>query len=135
MRPISPAEQRTIDASPPVESDLADALSTGRTEGDGRLLERIALPALNVQGLQAGNVGALARNAIPTEAAAAIDFRLVPDQDPARVRALVEAHLRRQGYTIVEDEPDDVTRRKHARLIRVQWSGGTGLSVRRWMRP
>ena len=64
------------------------------------------LPALNVRGIRVGAVRELAANAIPTQASASIDFRLVPDQKPERVRELVEAHLRSRGYHVVHDTPD-----------------------------
>jgi acetylornithine deacetylase/succinyl-diaminopimelate desuccinylase-like protein len=81
-------------------------------------------PALNLRGISGGDVGSRATNSIPTEATASIDFRLVPDQTPEKVRLRVEEHLRRQGYTIVRDAPDLQTRRKTPRLLRVVWDSG-----------
>ena len=54
-------------------------------------------PALNLRGLRAAEVGEGAANAIPTEAQVSIDFRLVPDQTPQKVKEKVEAFLPRQG--------------------------------------
>ena len=82
------------------------------------------LPALNVRGIKVGGVRELAANAIPTEASASIDFRLVPDQKPERVRELVEAHLRSRGYYIVRDTPDSATRMAHPKIVRAEWEGG-----------
>jgi acetylornithine deacetylase/succinyl-diaminopimelate desuccinylase-like protein len=65
-------------------------------------------------------VGAAA-NAIPTEATASIDFRLVPDERPARIRQLVEAYATRQGYTVLHAAPDSATRASHGRLLRFEW--------------
>jgi len=48
----------------------------------------------------------------------------VPDQTPARVRELVEAHIRGQGYHIVHDEPTLEDRSRHARVARIQWEQG-----------
>jgi acetylornithine deacetylase/succinyl-diaminopimelate desuccinylase-like protein len=81
-------------------------------------------PALNLRGLQSAQVGAQARNAIPTEASASIDFRLVPDQTPAKVRERLEAHLRQQGFHIVFEEPSLETRRAHPRIVRLTWDTG-----------
>jgi len=88
------------------------------------LPERILLPALNVRGLSAGHVGAQAANAIPTEARASIDIRLVPDQKTKAVREAVERHLTALGYFIVRDEPDLMTRLAHPRIVRVEWKAG-----------
>src|SRR5262249_5605837 len=53
-----------------------------------------------------------------------IDFRLVPDQTPEKVRARFEEFLRGRGWTIVAAEPDAATRRASARLIRLEWETG-----------
>ena len=125
VRPISAAERAALATIPDVDSALMRDLGLARTEGAGTSLpERIMLPALNVRGLDAGNVGALAANAIPTEARASIDFRLVPDQTPRRVRELVEAHLRSKGWHLVRDVPDSATRRAHPRIAMLRWGQG-----------
>ena len=124
VRPLTPAEREALAALPPVEEALLEELAIGAPEGPGRLLERTMSPALNVDGLLAGAVGAAARNAIPTEATAALDLRLVPDQRPERVRALVEEHLRAQGYHVVHADPPAETLRAHARVVRVTWEEG-----------
>ena len=71
------------------------------------------LPALNIRGLESGHVEEKAANAIPTEAKASIDFRLVPNQTPQRVRELVERHILKHGFHIVHSTPDKETRLKH----------------------
>lgn len=124
VRALTAAERAALDEVPPVDALLREELALGRTEGGGAVAERITAPALNVRGIRAGNVGASASNAIPTEAMASIDFRLVPDQTPDGVRAKVEAHLKRLGFHIVRETPDADTRRKHARLVKVAWDAG-----------
>ena len=79
-------------------------------------------PALNVRGLRAAEVGEGAANAIPTEAQVSIDFRLVPDQTPQKVKEKVEAFLRAKGWTLVADAPDRETLRAHPKVARVAWS-------------
>ena len=126
VRPLSDSERRAALASPPVEEGLRRDLGLAWTEGkDGeRLQETVARPALNVRGLAAGGVGEAARNAIPTEARASIDFRLVPDQRPERVRQLVEAHLAKQGYHVVHEVPSPEVRQAHPRIVRLDWEEG-----------
>jgi acetylornithine deacetylase/succinyl-diaminopimelate desuccinylase-like protein len=89
-----------------------------------RFLERIMLPALNVRGISGGGVGARAANAVPSVAHASIDFRLVPRQSPARIRALVETHARAQGFHVVHAEPTADERLRHPRLLRLEWEEG-----------
>ncbi len=124
VRALTEVERRAVAAMPPIEEELARELGIARSEAGGTLQERIMLPALNVRGLAAGDVGERARNAIPTEAQASLDFRLVPDQRPERVRELVEGHLRAQGWHVVREAPDLATRRSHARLLRSVWDAG-----------
>lgn len=125
VRPLGEAERAALAAIPDADESLRDDLSLGATEaGNARLVERLMLPALNLRGLRSGGVGAEARNAIPTEARASIDFRLVPDVTPQLARELVEAHIRGLGYHIVGDEPDEETRRRHEKIVRLEWEPG-----------
>lgn len=124
VRPLTDADRAALAEVPPVDDDLKRELALGRTEGRAPLNERVAVPALNVRGIRGGNVGETAANVISSEASASIDFRLVADQTPARVREKTEAHLRKRGWHIVHDVPDAATRAAHARLVRLEWEGG-----------
>lgn len=125
VAPITVAERRALADIPSVDSALRVETELGATEAnDASLVERIMLPALNLRGIRGGAVGTTASNAIPTEATASIDFRLVPHQTPERVRGLVEAHLRSRGYTIVDHTPSADERMRHARLAKVTWEAG-----------
>jgi len=123
VRPLTAAERKAIAELPDVETGLRRELGLGRSEGgDARLQERVMLPALNLRGLKAGDVGETAANAIPTEARASIDFRLVPDETPAGIQKKVEDHIRQQGWTLVDAAPDLATRLAHPKIVRAQWS-------------
>ncbi len=125
VRPPTETERRALAAAPDVDAGIRSEMGLARSEGGGEsLLQTLMRPALNLRGVSGGDVGSRATNSIPTEATASIDFRLVPDQTPARVRERVEEHLRRQGYTIVRDAPDLETRRRTPRLLRVVWEPG-----------
>jgi len=125
VRPLPASERAAIDAAPAEDDAIAHALALGRREAvRPRLIDAITIPALNVRGLRAGEVGEKAANAVPTQAQASIDFRLVPDLTPAMVRTLVEAHITKQGYHVVSEVPDEATRRAHARVAYLQWGKG-----------
>ncbi|HVE80016.1 MAG TPA: peptidase dimerization domain-containing protein, partial [Gemmatimonadaceae bacterium] len=95
-----------------------------RTEAGGAaLMERIMMPALNIDGIEGGG-GIRAPNAVPTTARAAIDFRLVPDETPARVRRLVEAHVAKRGFHIVHADPTPQERARHFPIVRLDWEEG-----------
>lgn len=124
VRPLDTASRAALDSLPHADAELRQELAIGRTEGTERLAERVMLPALNVRGIEGGRTGPAAVNAIATEARASIDFRLVPDQRPARVQELVEAHLRAQGYHVTHDSVTLADRRRHLRIVRLQWDAG-----------
>jgi acetylornithine deacetylase/succinyl-diaminopimelate desuccinylase-like protein len=125
VEPPSELALEALAAYPDPDAQLVHELALGRTENEGRsLIESLLLPAVNLRGVRAAQVGEDARNAIPPEARASVGFRLVPGQTTARVREQVEAHLERQGYGLVHAEPDAETRRSHRRLLRLDWSDG-----------
>jgi acetylornithine deacetylase/succinyl-diaminopimelate desuccinylase-like protein len=125
VRAFSDAERRAFAATPPVEDQLRGELRLGRNEGaTASLSELTARPALNLSGLSGGGTGARSANVISPRSEAYIDFRLVPDQRPERVLALLEAHLRKRGYHVVKGDPDSATLRAHPRVIKVESDGG-----------
>ena len=125
VAPITAADRRAIANMPSIDSALRAELSLGATEAkNAPLMERIMLPALNLRGIQSGGVNALSSNTIPTDATASIDFRLVPKQTPERVKQLVEAHLKSQGFFVVDHTPTPAERMAHAKLVKVAWESG-----------
>jgi len=123
--PIGPAEREALRGAPRVDEALRRELLLGSAEaGDATVGERVMLPALNVRGLRAGAVGASATNAVPADARASLDFRLVANQRVERVRELVEAHVRKQGYHVVRAEPTPEQRLAHAKVLRLEWDAG-----------
>jgi acetylornithine deacetylase/succinyl-diaminopimelate desuccinylase-like protein len=123
VRPLTVTEKQAVGVMPLVEDSLAEELGLGRTEGGrARLQDRLMEPALNVRGLRAAEVGEGAANAIPTEAQVSIDFRLVPDQTPQKVKAKVETFLTGKGWHLVTEEPDKETLRAFPKVARIAWS-------------
>ncbi len=128
---LTEAERFAIDAMPDVTELLKEELSVHTPEGDGtRLEELITLPAFNVRGLSAGGVGSQGRNIILSSATASLNLRLVPNQDPETIRSLIEAHISKQGFHIVYDEPSDETLRDHQKVIKLDWRGAGGSGLR-----
>jgi acetylornithine deacetylase/succinyl-diaminopimelate desuccinylase-like protein len=117
--PISDADREALRSMPAIETQLMKDLSLARHEGAARLEERILLPALNLRGLLSGGVGEGASNSIPISARASLDFRLVPRQDPKRIKALVRKHIEQRGFTVVEGAP--IGSRP---LVQIEWEDG-----------
>ena len=102
VRPPTAAEREAANALPNNDDELRRSLEIAQTEGGGeRLPLRLLAPSVNFSGIHGGTIGV---NAIPSTASASIDFRLVPNQTPERIRALVEEHVRKQGFPNVKLE-------------------------------
>ena len=120
IQPLSEIERRAVAEAPDVDRDLMRELSLGRTEGGGKkLVELLNFPSLNIRGMSSSRTGAQASNVIPSTATASIDIRLVKGIDHEAAEQRVIDHIRKQGYFIVETEPDAETRRSHPRVARV----------------
>lgn len=125
VRPPTESEKRAAAESPDAEEALARELGVASVvPGRERVAEGILRPAINLRGISAGDVGAAATNSIPMQATASIDFRLVPNQTPEKVRTRIESHLKARGYHLVSEPPDAETRARHPRILRLQWGSG-----------
>jgi acetylornithine deacetylase/succinyl-diaminopimelate desuccinylase-like protein len=120
VEPLTDIEKRAVAEAPDVDADLRRELWLGRTEGGGKkLVELINDPSLNIRGMSSARTGAGASNVLPASATASIDIRLVKGISPEVAARRVLDHIRAQGYTIVENEPDARTRMATPRLARV----------------
>jgi acetylornithine deacetylase/succinyl-diaminopimelate desuccinylase-like protein len=120
VEPLGEAEQRAIAEAPAYDDELRSQLGLARTEGNGKsLLELINQPSLNINGMSSGDVGALARNVIPTTATAVLDLRLVKGNSyKKQVQRLVD-HIRKQGFFVIDHDPTDAERKSHALIAKV----------------
>ena len=120
VEPLGEAEQRAIAEAPAYDDELRSQLGFARAEGAGKtLLELINQPSLNINGFASGDVGALARNVIPTTATAVLDLRLVKGNDYRRqVQRLIE-HIRKQGFYVIDRDPTDDERKQHSLIAKV----------------
>ncbi len=115
-------ELEAIEAAPSVDESLIRELGIGRPETTERVEQAIMRPALNLRGIRSGDVGAQARNSIPTSATASIGLRLVPEQTPAYLREVIENHIAGQGYLVVHEAPTPEQRANNDRIALLDWS-------------
>jgi acetylornithine deacetylase/succinyl-diaminopimelate desuccinylase-like protein len=98
VREWMPDERDQVRALPFEEEDFrreTGAPSLGGEE-DYTTLERIwARPTCEVNGLLSGYTGEGAKTVLPSRAMAKVSCRLVPDQDPAEIERLLQAHVER----------------------------------------
>jgi acetylornithine deacetylase/succinyl-diaminopimelate desuccinylase-like protein len=79
-------------------------------EGDYTAAERAtARPTLDVNGLLSGFTGEGSKTVLPAKAMAKISMRLVPDQDPAKIKKAVENYLSENAPPTVTWELEDLS--------------------------
>lgn len=127
LGPIPPDERMLLDEVPDDPEGLKRLFGIAAHErADLPTLQRaLQRPSLNIRGLSSGFVGDQARTIIPDRATAAIDIRLVKETPGAAMAEKVRAHIRKQGFHILDDEPDDETRARHERIVRLRSRGET----------
>jgi len=118
---LSDQERQVLAAVPDRSDELMRFFGIHRTEQVGtNLQEALQYPSLNIRGLHAGDIGDAARTIIPDRAIAEIDVRLVKETDAERMLQRVLAHVRARGFHVLMDaDPDDETRARHDRIVRV----------------
>ena len=68
-----------------------------------RVIEQLLFtPTCNIAGVTTGYQGPGSKTVLPAEATAKLDFRLIPDQDPAHVLAVLRKHLDTHRFERVE---------------------------------
>ncbi|PYS65080.1 MAG: peptidase M20 [Acidobacteria bacterium] len=120
VEPLGDAERHAIAEAPAYDDELRSQLGLARTEGNGKsLLELINQPSLNINGISSGDVGALARNVIPTTATAVLDLRLVKGNDHQRQVLRLIDHIRKRGFFVIDHDATDAERKQHALIAKV----------------
>lgn len=73
----------------------------GLTGGVDLKIEEVFSPTCTICGLTGGYQGPGSKTVLPARASAKVDFRLIPDQEPADILRKLRAHLDAQGFTDV----------------------------------
>jgi acetylornithine deacetylase/succinyl-diaminopimelate desuccinylase-like protein len=125
VEPLGDAERRAITEAPAYDDQIRADLGLAKTEGNGKLLmEMINQPSLNINGISSGDVGALARNVIPTTATSVLDLRLVKGNDYRKqIQNLID-HIKGQGFLVIDHDPSDAERQEHALIAKVTARAG-----------
>jgi len=129
--PLTEAEKKAITNIPNVDNILKQDLALSRPDGNGKsMMELLMLPTLNINGIQSANIGSMASNIIPAQATAVLDLRLVLGNDVDRQVNKVIAHIRNEGYHVIDHSPSDDERMKYPLLATVV-KRGAGYNAQR----
>jgi len=104
--PPSEADRRmmaTIDPEVEKRKQLVGFESLVRNPRSEQVIEQMLFtPTCNVAGVTTGYQGPGSKTVLPAEATAKLDFRLIPDMDPAVVLEQLRQHLDNHGFEKVE---------------------------------
>lgn len=127
--PLTAAQRRILKSVPDDEGGLLKLFGVARPDAVGESLqEALQYPSLNIRGMRSGYVDE-PRTIIPSDATAAIDIRLVKETPSARMLERLRAHIEKQGYHIVTEEPDDATRLRYPKLVRLKTGEGEAMEA------
>jgi acetylornithine deacetylase/succinyl-diaminopimelate desuccinylase-like protein len=120
VEPLGPVEKQALAEVPVIDQLLMQEFWLGSTDGRPQTLnELITMPSLNIRGMASSRVGAQASNVIPASAEATIDVRMVKGMDGPKTGQQIIAHVRKQGFFVVDHEPTADQRRAHAKVAKV----------------
>jgi acetylornithine deacetylase/succinyl-diaminopimelate desuccinylase-like protein len=121
--PFTPEETALMRAVPDDTASMKRMYGVGSTDGAAASLqEGLNLPAFSVHTMRGGEVGGV----IAASATAEIALRLVKENSPRQMVDRVVAHIKKQGYFIVDKDPDVGTLAAHPRIAKVTSRAGTG---------
>jgi acetylornithine deacetylase/succinyl-diaminopimelate desuccinylase-like protein len=125
VAPLGKAEQQAIHNAPAYDSELLREFGLAQPDGGGEsLLQLIAQPSLNIDGFTSGWNGEQSKTIIPDQATASLDMRLVKNIQPGQQVAHLIAHIRKQGYVVLDREPTEQERVRFPRIARVDQEKG-----------
>ncbi len=107
IRPPSARDRELLSKVPDPSADYKSRFGVpyflqGVTGGVELEVQGVFSPTCTICGLTSGYQGPGSKTVLPARASAKVDFRLVPDQDPADIRRKLRAHLDAQGFKDVK---------------------------------
>ena len=118
--PLSEQEKTALAGLPEMDAALKKSIGFSEEEMKGqKLVEAIAWPSLNINGIESSNTGTIAGNIIPTAVTAVLDLRLVKGNDWQRQQQKVLDHIQEQGFYITEKEPTDDERSRYPKIVMI----------------
>ncbi|HWC62154.1 MAG TPA: M20/M25/M40 family metallo-hydrolase [Rhizomicrobium sp.] len=114
--PFKPDAVAMMKAVPDQSADIRKEYGVGGTDGAAAYLqEGLNLPSFSIHRMSGGEVGGV----IPGSATAEIAMRLVKENRPGIMVQRVIAHIRAQGYFVVDKDPDVATLAAHDKIAKI----------------
>jgi acetylornithine deacetylase/succinyl-diaminopimelate desuccinylase-like protein len=114
---LTDAERKVMAEAPDDEEAVKRRLGIAKPERVGsNLQEAVQYPSLNIRGMAAAAIGEKVATIVPSRAQAELDLRATPEAPPDYLFKLVEQHVVRKGYHLVQGEPTDEERAKYDKI-------------------
>ncbi|WP_263408980.1 M20/M25/M40 family metallo-hydrolase [Terriglobus tenax] len=126
--PFSKSSEQMMDAVPENSAQMQKDYGVGSLDGAAKSLQfGLNMPTFSIHKIEGGEEGSV----IAAKSTAEIAMRLVKENDPSVMAKRVIDHIKKQGYFIVDKDPDVATLAAHPRIAKVtsrslQARGGTG---------
>lgn len=108
VRPALPEEFKILQELPSMEEELkvrtGNNTLAGNVTGSEVTRRLLAEPSCNIAGIKSGYTLEGSKTVLPGKAFAKLDFRLVADQDPVKIQALLRTHLDKHGFSDIQIE-------------------------------
>lgn len=118
---LNKEDLRALDAVADDEAAMKKRVGVAATEQVANNYQRaLQYPSLNIRGMAAASVGNSAANIIPKEAIAEIDIRTTQEADARYLTDLLQKHIVRQGFHVIDHAPDDAERQRYPKLLQMQ---------------
>lgn len=107
IQPPSARDRELFADLPDVEKEYKERYGVpyflkGLKGGNELKVEEVFSPTCTICGLTSGYQGPGSKTVLPARASAKVDFRLIPDQNPADILRKLRAHLDAHGFTDVK---------------------------------
>jgi acetylornithine deacetylase/succinyl-diaminopimelate desuccinylase-like protein len=114
--PLNKRELQALDQLPRLDEQLKNQYGFARPDGFGKSLnELINRPSLNIRWLDSG----MNRTIIPKQASVLMDIRLVKGTAGSDMVEKLSKHIEKQGFYIVNEDPDHETRMNHPDIVKI----------------
>jgi len=124
VTPLTAEERAMLDAVPDDSARMLRTFGVAAPEkAFAKLQDAMQYPTLNIRGMTSAFVGPGARTIVPDRAVAAIDIRLVKETSGEDLVTKLSAHIEKQGYHLVQDDPDEAARAKYGKLAALRLNG------------
>ncbi|NNC61994.1 MAG: M20/M25/M40 family metallo-hydrolase, partial [Eudoraea sp.] len=123
---LSDQDKIALRSLPENEDSLKMRLGISKSEAVGNnYQESLQYPSLNIRGLRSAWVGKEVRTIIPEDVEIEIDMRLVPETPGERMVQLLEGHLRKEGFYLVDSIPTAEERSVHPKIASMKYRLGS----------